>query len=225
MTYNEVMYMILDELKLNSDDSYYTPEHILFLMNKYRTFLLKQRYADIKKQVPFSNYQTICLNLAPVPPIEGAYCEGKPYLRSINTIPNIMNIGSPRVFPQDYFQGEITLITMDRMRYTGFNKFMKNIIYAARDPQGYLYLKADNPQFLYLEKVRFSAVFEDATVASEFECPGENGSQCKLEDREFPIEGALVPPLIELVVKELRGAEYMPEDTENNAKDDLSQAK
>jgi hypothetical protein len=32
----------------------------------------------------------------------------------------------------------------------------------------------------------------------------------------------LVPPLIELVVKELRGPEYSPEDKGNNAEDDLS---
>ena len=40
-------------------------------------------------------------------------------------------------------------------------------------------------------------------------------------DRVFPIEGALVPPLIELVVKELNGSIYKPDDEENNAKDDL----
>jgi hypothetical protein len=41
-------------------------------------------------------------------------------------------------------------------------------------------------------------------------------------DAYFPIESALIPPLIELVVKELRGPEYSPEDKENNADDDLS---
>lgn len=225
MTYNEILYMVLDELKLSSDDAYYTQEHILFLLGKYRAMLLKQRYSDIKKQVPASNYQTICLNLMEVPPIEGAFCEGKPYLRSIGKIPVTLNIGNPRVYPSDYFQGEITYVTMDRLRYTGFNRYMKNIIYAARDPQGYLYLKASNPQFLYMEKVKFSAIFDDATEASELQCPDSTGKVCKLEDREFPLESALVPSLIELVVKELRSAEYNPEDEDNNAKDDLSQSK
>lgn len=56
-------------------------------------------------------------------------------------------------------------------------------------------------------------------------CPEENGAICKLEDKEFPIEDALVPPLIELVVKELRGPEYSPKDEDNNAKDDLPDAR
>jgi len=55
-TFRELTYMALDELKLMSDDSYYTEDHVLFLLNKYRSFLLKQRYSDIKKQMPESNY-------------------------------------------------------------------------------------------------------------------------------------------------------------------------
>ena len=71
MTYNELIYMVLDELKLSSDDSYYTPDHVIFLLVKYRSFLLKQRYSDIKKQIPDSDYQSICLDLIEVPAISG----------------------------------------------------------------------------------------------------------------------------------------------------------
>lgn len=48
-TYREIVYMVLDELKINSDDKYFEEEHVMFLMDKYRAFLLKQRYSDIKK--------------------------------------------------------------------------------------------------------------------------------------------------------------------------------
>ena len=41
-------------------------------------------------------------------------------------------------------------------------------------------------------------------------------------DYTFPIEEALVPPIIELILKELVSAEYRPEDKQNNADDDLS---
>ena len=41
-------------------------------------------------------------------------------------------------------------------------------------------------------------------------------------DKNFPIEDALISPLIELVVKELSGAIYKPKDDENNASDDLA---
>ena len=65
---------------------------------------------------------------------------------------------------------------------------------------------------------------EFAKEASELACPDSDGEEiCDLIDKEFPIESALVPPLVELVVKELRGPEYSPKDEENNAKDDLSE--
>ena len=222
-TYKELVYMCLDELKLYSDDALYTEEHIMFLLGKYRTFLIKQRYSDVKKQIPESNYQTICLDLIEVPAISGEPCEGGSYLRSKEKIPFLMKIGNPRVYPIDYYQGEITYVSRERMRYVGHNKYLKNIIYASIGPDNYLYFKSFNPQFLYLEKIRMTGIFEDTLAASELQCPNENGDTvCDVLDREFPIESALVPPLIQLVVEELTKAEYKPEDKENNSDDDLS---
>lgn len=221
MTWREIVYMINDELKLSSDDSTINEAHISFLVSKYRAFVLKQRYSDIKKNVPESNYQTINLELEEIPTISGDHCDGVVYLRSVHKVPSIMKIGNSRVFPYDYFQGEITFISRDRMRYIGHNKYLQNIIYCAKDPDGYLYFKSFNPQFLYLEKVKMSAIFEDIEEASELEYI-ENNRVCELMDREFPMEDSLVPAVIELVVKELLGAAYRPSDSENNANDDLS---
>lgn len=222
MTYNELIYMVLDELKLSSDDSYFTPDHVIFLLVKYRSFLLKQRYSDIKKQIPDSDYQSICLDLIEVPAISGEPCEGSSYLRSKNKVPTTMMIGNPRVYPMDFYQGEITYISRDRMRYVGYNKFLRNIIYCSKAPDGYLYFKSWNPQFLHLERIRFSAIFEDAKEASELACPEESGTICRLEDKEFPIEDALVPVLVSLVVQELAGPRDSDKDKDNDANDNLS---
>ena len=216
--------MVLDELKLYSDDALYTEEHVMFLFGKYRTFLLKQRYSDVKKQIPESNYQTICLDLIEVPAISGEPCEGGSYLRSKEKIPFLMKIGNPMVYSVDYYQGEITYVSRERMRYVGYNKYLKNIIYASIGPDNYLYFKSFNPQYLYLEKARMTGIFEDPQAASELQCPDENGDTvCDVSDKTFPIEDALIPPMIELVVKELLGAEYRPEDESNDAKDELSE--
>lgn len=220
MTYREAIYMVLDEIKSISDDSLYTEDHVMFLLKNYRAFLLKQRYSDIKKPIPESNYQTICLDLIEVPAISGEPCEGGTYLRSKVKIPFLMKIGTPRVYPIDYYQGEITLVSRDRMRYVGYNKYLQNIIYASIGPDNYLYFKSSNPQYLYLEKVKMTGIFEDLQLASELQC--EDDKECDILDRTFPIEEALISPMIELVVKELLGANYRPEDSENNAADDLS---
>lgn len=222
MTYSEIIYMCMDQLKLSSDDSFYTKDHILFLIVKLRSFLLKQRYSDLRKPIPDSDYQSICLDLIEVPAISGEPCEGSSYLRSKNKVPTTMMTGNPRVYPMDFYQGEITYISRDRMRYVGYNKFLRNIIYCSKAPDGYLYFKSWNPQFLHLEKVRFNAIFEDAKEASEMACPEENGTICKLEDKEFPIEDALVPVLVSLVVQELAGPRDSDKDKDNDANDNLS---
>ena len=222
-TFKELIYLVLDELKGMSDDFDFTEDHVHYLLTKYRAFLLKQRYSDIKKQIPESNYQTICLDLINVPAISGEPCTGGVYLRSKQKVPFLMQIGTPRVYPIDYYQGEITYVSRDRMRYVGYNKFLQNIIYCSIGPDNYLYFKSSNPQYLYLEKVKFTGIFQDSMQASGLQCPDNNGETvCDPIDRTFPIEDALVPPLIELVVKELAGSAYKPDDEANNAKDDLS---
>ena len=222
-TFKELIYLVLDELKGMSDDFDFTEDHVHYLLTKYRAFLLKQRYSDIKKQIPESNYQTICLDLINVPAISGEPCTGGVYLRSKQKVPFLMQIGTPRVYPIDYYQGEITYVSRDRMRYVGYNKFLQNIIYCSIGPDNYLYFKSSNPQYLYLEKVKFTGIFQDSMQASDLQCPDNNGETiCDPIDRTFPIEDALVPPLIELVVKELAGSAYKPDDEANNAKDDLA---
>ena len=221
--FKELIYLVLDELKGMSDDFDFTEDHVHYLLTKYRAFLLKQRYSDIKKQIPESNYQTICLDLINVPAISGEPCTGGVYLRSKQKVPFLMQIGTPRVYPIDYYQGEITYVSRDRMRYVGYNKFLQNVIYCSIGPDNYLYFKSSNPQYLYLEKVKFTGIFQDSMQASDLQCPDNNGETvCNPIDRTFPIEDALVPPLIELVVKELAGSAYKPDDEANNAKDDLA---
>ena len=53
MKVKEIIYIILDRIKGTSDDFSYTEEHILFLINKYRSYMLKQTYKDVKKEIPY----------------------------------------------------------------------------------------------------------------------------------------------------------------------------
>ena len=224
MTYKELVYLVLDELKLTSDDSLINENHVIFLLSKYRNFILKQRYSDIKKPIPERNYQTICLDLQVTDNIEGLPCAGST-LKSVQQIPNLMKIGNQKVYPTDYFQGEITLVSRERLRYVGHNKYLKNIIYCAIGPDKYLYFKSQNPNHLYLRKVRMTGIFDDVEKASELQCSDNNENNCDILDREFPLESSLVPTIVELIVKELSNTIYQPQDEENDANDNLSEIK
>lgn len=221
-TYRQLIFMVLDKLKLGSDDSFFNEEHVLFLLGTYRGLLLKQNYKDVKKEIPESNYQTICLDLIQVPAIAGEPCEGGVYLRSRDKIPNLISIATPRIYPEDYYQGNITYVSRERMRYVGNNKWLQNIIYASLGPDNYLYFKSYNPQYLYLEKVRLTGIFESPEKAAELSCDKDNAI-CDIMDTEFPIEEALISQLIESIVKDLSTFIYKPEDSQNNSTDDLSE--
>lgn len=221
-TYRELVYLVLDELKLTSDDALFNEEHVMFLLGKYRGLLLKQQYKDVKKEIPESNYQTLCLDLIQVPAITGEPCEGGTYLRSKEKIPFLMPVATPRVYPEDYYQGDITYVSRERMKYVGYNRWLPNIIYASIGPDNYLYFKSFNPQYLYLEKARLTGIFEEPEKAAELEC-NRDESTCDPMDMKFPLEEALIPQVVELVVRELSRPEYLPEDKQNNADDGLSE--
>ena len=220
-TYRQLTYMVLDELKLVSDDSHFQEEHILFLLDKYRVFLLKQRYSDIRKEIPDSNYQTICIDLERTNALNGLPCEGSDYLTSTTKIPHMMQVGKQRISSMDFFQGNITYVNNERFKYVGNNKYLQKQIYGTIAPDGHLYLKSANPQMYYIEKVKVTGIFEDSSKAAELQCSENENTTCDVLDATFPLEESLIPPMIELIVKELSGHAYQPADGENNANDDL----
>ena len=222
--YKEIVSMVLDMLKVTSDDSIYTEGHIIFLAGRYRSFLLKQRYSsDLKKMVPESNYQTLCLDLEAVEAIEGLPCEGGYYLRTTKEVPTLLPFGNTRLYTAgSYYKGNIEFVTRDRFKFVGHNKWLQNIIYATLDPNGRIYLTSDNPQFLYLEQATLSGIFENAEDASALECDSTSEEACDILERDFPLEDALIAPLIELVTRELSPSLAAPEDKQNDANDGLS---
>ncbi len=228
MLVKEIVYTCLDLAKANtSDDAFFTEEHVIFLLKKYRSFLIKKEQEKQKSTTDIASefeYQQICLDLEKVAAIDGEPCTGGYYLRTTKKIPKILEGNQPRVYPIDFYQGiNICFIPRDRMRYVGTNKFLQNIIYVSIGPDLHLYLNSNNPQFFYLRKLRMSAVFEDFDDVSDYLCDDEGSdTSCDVLDETFPIREYLVPQLIELVVQQLVGSEYKPVDEKNNASDDLA---
>lgn len=223
-TFGEITYAVLDILKELADDSYYTEEHVIFLASKMRALLLERKYKNSRNQTftPMSdeNMQDICLTLEPTE-MAPAGCSGM-WLHSIEEIPDTINVAEAKLSTvSDMLQCAVTYIPSERMPYVGYNKWLKNILYASKSSDGHLYITGSNPQFLYLNKIRMTAVFSDPQKAAELSCDPD-GNKCNILEMEFPLEQALVPSCIELVVQELIGSRYAPEDKKNNAKDDLS---
>ena len=227
MLVKDIAYACLDLAKAStSDDSYLTIDHCIFLCKKYRAFLIKKEQEKNRGTQDVASefeMQQICIDLEKVPAIDGSACTGGYYLRSTKPIPKILEGYQPKIYPIDYYQGtNISFVSRDRMRYTGSNKYLQNIIYSSLGPDLHLYLNSSNPQFLYLKKLRISAVFDDFESVAGLLCDDEGESTpCDVLDAEFPIRDHLVPPLIELVVKALNGSKFQPIEARNDAKDNL----
>ena len=218
----EIVYYCLDAVKSSNGDSDVTEEHVIFLANHYRLFLIEQKK---KKEgvasLSSSNEQTICLDLEKANAIPGLdYCNDT-YLRSIQEIPELMNEESVKVNLSDYFNIMTAFVTKDRFKYVGHNKYLRNIIYCTLGPDNHIYFNGSNPQFLYLKKAQLTGIFEDASKAAELACYKE-GNKCDPLDSEFPIEADLLPQMLELIVKELLGVNYRPKDTFNSSTDELA---
>ncbi len=227
-TFGEMVYMVMDLLKERSDDTYYTEEHILFLLNKVRAFLLDRKYKNSRNstfnEVSDENRQQICLSLSPAKLLPTG-CGGN-WLKSNEKIPDTLSIDTAVTCTgHDLLPTNVTFIPKERMPYVGHNKWLQKIIYAAKSEDGHLYLTSNNPQFLWLEHVGLTGVFSDPEEAAKMSHEAcENGGVCDIMTQSFPLEAALVPSCIEFVVQEITGARYTPDDMVNNAKDDLSNA-
>lgn len=237
-TYRECVYMIFDELKLDSDDSRIEVEHIIFLLNKYRAILAKQRYGSTKRDVPLEYYQIWDLGYLDLPvnntDVRRTFSFNKP-------VPSILNLhgilletsisyntapieeeciidGTP-VFiynqSSDFVENniDVNFINPDRFKYLGYNKWLTSQPYATIGYDHKLYISS-TADFLNGKRFRIQGIFENPTDFQE-------STDGKL-DMYFPVEQALVQPIIDLIVKELGNVLYLPKDGENNSSDDIS---
>lgn len=222
-TWREMIFMVLDEIKVSSDDSYFTQDHVRFLLSKYRSFLIKQEM-EKNKELSDDNYQTLCIELEEVPAIPALPCEGGKYLRSTVKIPDVEAGTNLKVYSEAYFNSDIAYVSRTRFRYVGNNRWLQNIIYATKGPDDKLYLKSGNPQYIYMRNIKVDGIFSDIEEIAPLLCNNDNDEEgsCDVLDTRFPLDEYLIPQCIQLTVKELIGAVYRPKDYKNDAADDLS---
>lgn len=222
-TYRECVYIIFDELKLDSDDSRIEVEHIIFLLNKYRAILTKQRYGGTKRDVPLEYYQIWELGQLELPTnntdVRRTFSFEKPVPPILNLhgvlLETSISYYTSDTQSTDYVEDniDVNFINPDRFKYLGYNKWLSSQPYATIGYDHKLYISS-TADFLNGKRFRIQGIFENPTDFQE-------STDGKL-DMYFPVEQALVQPIIDLIVKELGNVLYLPKDGENNSSDDLS---
>lgn len=233
-TYRELIYMVLDKVKESTDDAYFKEEHVAFLMDKYRPFLLKQRYADIRKSISQNNYSRfiVTLNVSTGTNtnlgITYNYTTDGKIWYSTTTMPRFISLNGEteefKIFNygvdatvNNVFKGDFSIVSQERFKYIGENKWLKKFAYATISPDYLLCLKLADTSLVLPTTVLVQGIVEDPKKDVTRILPIVSNYL----DMTYPLEDALVPPLLELVVKDLSSNLYSPEDTNNNAKDDL----
>lgn len=213
-TYRELVYMVLDELKAKSDDFYYTEDHIIFLLEKYRAFLLKQKYRTPKSVVLNSNYSYI----------EHTVTTASPNSQVINTELQlgILPIAYPKLTAKSNSEDTKEIIfnycTEDRRLFLRQSNYFKNM--------HYFYFLENNLVLNLGDKIWGNAVLRNfiITIKAVLESPSKVykslDENTNILDMVFPLEESLISPLLEMVVKDLTSAMFKPEDDVNNGKDE-----
>lgn len=219
-TFGQIAHAIQDFSKTISDDSTITIDHIIFLMSKYRNYLL----SNPTKTLTEADYQTICVEVETGD--DGNICGSVPYLVSTTEVPTVIARGGVTVVPPaGFLYGyRFQFVNYQKFQFVGFNKWLYGFIYVTVGPDGRLYVKSHNRGFLNLEKLKVTALFNDIEKAAEMECDECcNTEICDIEDREFPLDAGYVPLLMKYVTQEITAAAWQPKDDRNNANDDLSE--
>lgn len=207
-TYREVIYMVLDQVKMKVDDNHLEPDHIVSIINKYRASLLKNKYGgQVKKVIPPAYYQTLTIEVDPttkksllkLPKLLDI--DGMNFTTSIDAV-NVLNTF------------KITLVSADRFQYLGHNRYLSTILYGTITLDNYF-------------KVKYSGTIPSTFLISGLlENPMDIIEFSGLEiadplDLEFPMDEGLMMDLMAATLKEVAGIRIFPEIDKNNAREEL----
>jgi len=212
-TYRELVFAVLDETHTFSDDTPLENEHIISLLQKYRTLLFNQKYKGKKVEIPFAWYQR--LNVAFTTKITGTSV-----YKSTKEIPQILDITD--LWKYTFVsEGGLTTTNLNfinpfKFKFTGFNKWIASQKYVTIDLDSYMYIKKSavtTSQILY-----YDTILDNPIDADRF----NDTNTLDILDLEFPCEESLIQPIIDLCLKEIGVINNITRDTTNNASDDAS---
>jgi hypothetical protein len=208
---------------LQSKDTRLTPRHIYSAINTARSILLKQQYNKRQKVSQWS-YQTLpCVELikAPVYECPCVPSNGCVILRSKHKIPKpVLGIDKHLIQSLTSLDGSRRFDENDfrNIKYSGGNKYTGKLPdYYFRNQ--YLYVT----EFKQLKAVTLTALFHDPIEVENFPslCPCTDCDCRDIMKIEYPFDGDLIKPLIQLSQDELIIImKQMNEDNYNNASDD-----
>lgn len=248
-TYRDMVYILMDEAHIFSDDSNWENEHFVQIINKYRSLLFNQKYKGKKVEIPSSWYQRLNVYF------DTSYGNGDLY-QSIKRLPPILDITNLWQYTFVHNDGmrseNLNFINPQRFKMVGYNKWLKSQVYITIDLDSHMYAKSPGNVIsnsvslvgesdlvtselkyslisenglnqLSAENLQDSYIYYDTILDNPIDADRFNDTNTlDVLDLEFPCEESLIQPIIDLCIKEIMVVNNTPRDLTNNASDDAS---
>lgn len=227
MTANEIIYAIREKLKAYTDDSRYTNSYLMFLVNLKRGLYIRREYNQLQRTIDNEVLQQICMNIQEVNNTECPECDEFTsdectLLRTDKPLPKTVELHNRnkinRIGPVGTFDIPFSIVSRNRLIYSGEGKYESRIVFATVHSNGYIYLKSKSSSVNGIERISVTALFENPDDVSLFDCTDNNCYDPEKDD--YPVKSWMVDVIISDIVNELAQLKQIPADELNNAKDD-----
>lgn len=220
MTLNECLYDIRESLKLLNIDSDKTDRHIIFLMNTYRSLVIRQQVSNKPGEFRNQLTQTLYMQLELVDKTRFPQyaTTGVDILSTVKVLPS--TIGEQlykdiEINPVNLLGPEIEVISKSRAKEINFAP--KGFVYAFREDDGKIKFLSPHLTSLNLSEVAVTVILEDPESILTI--------HDSIEDLDiYPITANLWINVKQMVMEHIAREMSVPTDLINNAKDDQEQS-
>jgi len=219
MTLNEMVFDIVNAVRLEDDDLFITESYVEELINQYRAKYLRREYAK-RPFIPVIYRQSFVVNMELVNSSVSSGTETNRYiLRSKEYLPQFLTLGKePGIYSItsiDRNVGEFNLIDKARAKYA-LDAPMCNVT-AYIDTDNRIYIESTLQSFTQLKKLVFDAAIEDPRDVLRFEYIDEQHEVATgiTEITDYPIDKAIWNYVKGDIVNEVLRLKLTPPDLEN----------
>jgi len=219
MTPNEIIFAIREKLKEYVDDTRYTSQYLMFLVDLKREVLIRQQYNQIQRSVDTQLEQLFILpmEIVDASDIASIPVEDDELIRSVIPIPMVIELHHRNLYSRIATRGKLdrpmNLVSMRRFVYVGEDEFEGDSIFCMIDEDNYLYARSKSHEELS---------YEETTVRAVYARPLELIGEKDLNTFKYPANAHFVDTIINMIVQELASLKPLPTDQSNDSSDDAT---
>jgi len=225
MTGLEIIFAIREGLKEYVDDTKYTNDYLMFLVDNKRTKYIRREYNNIQRPVDEQLVQTIILSLEEIDSSDmpSKYESESDTTRSTIRLPMVIGLDHrnmiERIATVGKFERPINIVSRKRFIYSGSGDYDVDQIFGMIDGDRYLHLKSSSGEERAYDEISFSAVFERPMDQLKYD--SVNSDQ-NIRTFNYPLKKQIADIVILEIIQELASLKILPTDQENNSADDAT---